>query len=251
MKSRLIFILAVLSLGGCTIEDGNPWGTARFDLETRFDTDGRGDVRLRTAKDYDVELDELVLGVSTVRLQLTGAGEQLSFDPANPPSGYSLCHNGHCHSSDGRLVDYEDIEAELVTGGGGPELVGAVDGRVSFLSPEPIPVDCGMCDLERGSIQAATIELNVLSIRGRVWDRRVDARIPEGMAFEVEYPLNEALTSVIEGIDVGQDPLGVDVTGSLTIRARLLDQFDFADPTLGLEQPMLDAASFDIVTGRF
>ncbi|MCB9762153.1 MAG: hypothetical protein H6739_20305 [Alphaproteobacteria bacterium] len=45
---------------------------------------------------------------------ISGAGS--TFDPADPPEGYGLCHSGHCHRDDGALVDYVDIQAELAGG---------------------------------------------------------------------------------------------------------------------------------------
>ena len=34
-----------------------------------------------------------------------------------PPPGYSLCHGGHCHTTDGGIESYEEIEAKLAGGG--------------------------------------------------------------------------------------------------------------------------------------
>lgn len=82
-----------------------------------------GERGLLTDHYYELRLDQAEVRVSAVILEARsgssgGAAGPVRFDPANPPPEYSLCHNGHCHHQDGRLVSYEVIEAELAGGGG-------------------------------------------------------------------------------------------------------------------------------------
>ncbi len=55
-----------------------------------------GDGWQRLASDFEVKLDDVSLTLQALAL-LPGAEAALAFDPAAPPPGYSLCHNGHCH----------------------------------------------------------------------------------------------------------------------------------------------------------
>ena len=113
-------IVAVL-LAGCTFEAGGPFATLSASLRAGYvvpaDRDA-GDGWQRLSSDYQVRVTTVRLQLDDIQLLAAGEGAA-SFDPSNPPAGYSLCHNGHCHSSDGRLVPYADIEAELAGASGG------------------------------------------------------------------------------------------------------------------------------------
>lgn len=224
MKRLILFVL-VLGLNACTIDDGNPWGEASFELKAQFDRANRGEDRLRTSKDFEVQLDSVELEISTVSIGL-GQGEVTGFDPANPPEGYSLCHNGHCHAADGRLVDYEDIAAEISGGQVGAELIGAVDRSISALDAEPIPVDCGPCELERASFRTATIRVESLAMTGIVTDLRAEKRIEDNTRFEVRSEPFE-LSVPLEDLQIGENNLRYKIAGNLSVSAPILDQFDF------------------------
>ncbi len=113
---------AAMILAGCTFQPGVSFGTladatldARFQPPaSRMDAEGR----LKTASGYRIRIDSLKLMPKQLDFQSTTgkAGTGGSFDPADPPAGYSLCHGGHCHRDDGALISYEEIEAELSGG---------------------------------------------------------------------------------------------------------------------------------------
>jgi hypothetical protein len=113
--------LALLS-AGCTFEPGKGYATlesASFSLA--FEPGAArdlGDDTVLTDRGFAVKVTELTLELGELTLSELGTsgGSDQSFDPANPPAGYSLCHGGHCHADDGRLVAYADIEAELAGG---------------------------------------------------------------------------------------------------------------------------------------
>ncbi|MEB3222347.1 MAG: hypothetical protein VKS61_09750 [Candidatus Sericytochromatia bacterium] len=83
--------------------------------------------RWKTNNGWRVALDGGRLGLQLAALALEGeasapgraGGGGGTFDPANPPPGYGLCHGGHCHRDDGALIDYADIQAELDGRGAG------------------------------------------------------------------------------------------------------------------------------------
>ena len=103
-----LVLCTALITPACTLEGGQPWGQVDFGVSVlSMDTAGRMEGNLiKTADNYGLEIETLTVefaAVSAVQTTSAGAG----FDPAQPPEGYSLCHNGHCHSADGRLVAYE------------------------------------------------------------------------------------------------------------------------------------------------
>lgn len=255
MKTRSLALLFLVGTGisGCTFEDGKPWGEVVFELQSDFDRDDRGDDRLRTSKDYDVVLTTLELDLTTIDLNIAGEEGVLSFDPANPPEGYSLCHNGHCHAADGSLVAYETISAELAVGGTGETLVGAVDATIDFLNPSEIPVDCGSCEVGRGTLAAFTMRASRIRIEGTAFDRRLAPRIPEdGLPFTIDMPLTAEASQTLTGErEIGRDtPVGILVPGYFTIHARLLDQIDFANLD-GTQMDLLEALETSISIERF
>ncbi len=76
-----------------------------------------GGGEILTQDGYAVRVDRFELTLGEVELlALSGGGGGGTFDPADPPEGYSLCHGGHCHAADGSLVDYADVEAAMAGG---------------------------------------------------------------------------------------------------------------------------------------
>ncbi|WP_163865637.1 hypothetical protein [Myxococcus eversor] len=184
MRTRLL--LPFLLLSGCALDSGEgfavlePTVTASY-VPVASRNAGNGFQRL--ASDYQVSLGSAALGISHVELVGgAGGGGPTTFDPANPPPGYSLCHNGHCHSDGGALVDYEDIEAELGGGGSSSTLVAAlhVDGEFNLLTPETTPVECEPdCELSRTAISRGVWEVTSVTLTGVVRDSRATPRLAE------------------------------------------------------------------------
>lgn len=213
----------------CALEPGQPWGTVDLALSAAIapsSTRWLGD-ELRTSREFAVRMDELTLSLRTATVRgrpSSGA----SFDPSAPPPGYGLCHGGHCHADDGRLVPYEEIEAELGGAAGAPSVVLALDTTLA-LEREPVavvvpPCDMGACDLERGELGTLTVELGTLTARGELYDLATPARLPlEPMAFALEVRLNGALTTTLDArIDNGE-PVHQLVVAELELTERLFD----------------------------
>lgn len=129
---RFLLALALgasaLGLSSCTFQPGVAFGTLTgATLDTRFEPPAsrlESDGRLKTDTGYRITVDSLRVSVRQLDFMATSgspaaASTVVRFDPSNPPPGYTLCHGGHCHRSDGELVPYEVIEAEL-SGGGAP-----------------------------------------------------------------------------------------------------------------------------------
>lgn len=106
-----------LLLLGCAFGPGHGFGEiAAADLAVGFEPgEARdlGDGWVLANNGDRFTLDTLAFTVESLDLLALEGGGSATFDPANPPEGYGLCHGGHCHADDGRLVAYADIEAEL------------------------------------------------------------------------------------------------------------------------------------------
>ena len=128
MSRRLIgATLAALSAAGCAWGPGAGFGTvAPGTVSTALNLgpgrqDGSGG--WKTDNGYRLAVAEKIVRVYVGQVDLlapptaSAAGTGATFDPAHPPAGYTLCHNGHCHRNDGALIPYEQVQAELSAGG--------------------------------------------------------------------------------------------------------------------------------------
>jgi hypothetical protein len=234
MRSRTRWLLALLLLSpACAFDDGNPWGQVTMSVSAGFDDAGRQKSDgLHTSKDYVVVLDRLDLGLIATTVNMSSDNVDLSFDPADPPEGYSLCHNGHCHADDGRLVDYADIAAELAGGvGSGQSLVQLIDVTPNLLDDKNVALgQCSDgCQLGRGFLQTVGLQVSTLVVSGRVFDTRTPSRLPAaGLPLNGQIALDTTLSSAVSGQVGRDDPAGIDVSVSLTAAAPLFDSLDFA-----------------------
>ena len=102
--------LALLLGAGCAFGDGEGFATVEPTVQATYallrERDAGGGWQ-RLASDYQVRLAAGEASVSRIELLPAvggGTGAAASFDPASPPPGFTLCHGGHCHAEDGRLV---------------------------------------------------------------------------------------------------------------------------------------------------
>lgn len=135
--SRLTPLIFMTALTGCALPPGEGWVPIELNVQAVFESDGRiqDNGRFKTSKNYEIEFGSVELLGLGFRLEALEAAQGLEiFDPQNPPEGYSLCHNGHCHSAAGELVDYEDIQEELnqASGASGLNLFQELLGPISF-----------------------------------------------------------------------------------------------------------------------
>ncbi len=109
--------MIALVLVACTFAPGRGWGElTSAALDARYEPGAArdlGDGRTLTNLGYEVTIASFVLDFGELELLELQGGGSATFDPANPPPGYTLCHGGHCHSESGALVDYADVAAEL------------------------------------------------------------------------------------------------------------------------------------------
>ncbi|MEZ4439786.1 MAG: hypothetical protein R3B72_11895 [Polyangiaceae bacterium] len=199
--------LAML-LTGCAFGDGDPYGIVSGTLEAGYelheDRDA-GDGFQRLVSELSLRLDRAELRIADVELIATQAAtvaSSVTFDPANPPDGYSLCHNGHCHRDDGALVDYADIQAELAgTTATSQTVVTLRAAPIDLLVSEPVSLDCGDgCVVGQVDVSRLRLEATLLEVAGVIRD---DRPIP---AFDGDKPFHATLA--LGAIDETQPAVG-------------------------------------------
>lgn len=221
MRARLLLPLMLLS--GCALDAGEGFAVLEPTVSagyTPLSSRDAGNGFQQLASDFQVRLDAASLGISHVELLSaatggsTGGGSGETFDPSNPPPGYTLCHGGHCHRDDGALVSYEDIQAELNGGGGATSsLVAAlhVDAELDLLASQTLTPECEPdCELPKGTVSQAHWDVSALRLEGAVRDHRATPR------FEGERPFR--LDLAVEGEEEEAEPL-VELSGALDIPA--------------------------------
>ena len=219
---------------------GESWRSLSTSLEVVFDPETRmlDSERIKTSKNYEIAFNELSvtgLGLS-IEVVTDSAGAEV-FDPTNPPPGYSLCHNGHCHHDSGELVDYEDIQLELneQSGGNTTALNQPFHGTVSYASfteRQSVGVtleSCddlyGVCDIDpAGSIRSVSLSVATVTVDLTVFH---PSKLPEeGVVMALEIPVNQRL-SVPSDQEAGLNAKSVSVSWELV--ASLWDRVEFAD----------------------
>lgn len=197
----------LLSLSACTTDDGRPWGEIRPTLVVEQDfTEQLQHGALRSNEGFLIEIEELALVLEAFELALADGSAPTSFDPSNPPDGYSLCHNGHCHHADGRLVSYEEIVQELAgdTGASAQKVRLFPENSVVEVTATPHPLaleGCEGCTLDRGDIRGARLYVDELELKLHVRDERTgdDARLPaEGVQVIADLHVHAAVFSLLE-----------------------------------------------------
>lgn len=247
-RATLAALAALLPATGlvtaCAFTPGHPWGDVEVELSAgfapgaaRLDEAGR----LKTAKSWGVEIDELTAVVESVAVQQADPAQaSVSFDPASPPPGFSLCHGGHCHADDGRLVTFAEVEATLAGAdtAEAPGVVFAVDDEVALAAtPVALNTPCpgtaaeGACLLERGPIIGVAIEVSAVRVVGTAFDllETGEPRAPvEGIPFAIVLAPPAPFFGGLDAEAERFAPLHWRVTGHLAVAESLLDDVEFS-----------------------
>ena len=254
MDAKWLAVVMALPLGACTFEDGRGWATLRASAAGELTVDdahtSASGATLVTDLGFELSVDTLLVHLERLDLLETvsggSSGGSATFDPANPPLGYTLCHGGHCHTADGKTESYEEIEAMLTAGASGSAT------RVA----ESIGVSCEVdllsgLEVAMGSHEIGTVALSNLRV---VASRLVLAGTAdvEGAATAVEITLDpeggvhmEADLSAKLGLDGVESP---DLALTIAIPGSFLDGIRFDN----LEQPattlLVDSANNTTIT---
>lgn len=187
---RLVALLgAGMFLGGCAWNEGEPFATLDAHLEARLhvpDDRDQGEGWQRLASSYEIYIEQLDIDAGEIELLDSGPGAG-SFDPANPPPGYGPCHNGHCHADDGRLVDYDQIAAELTQGESATIVAILPVGEIDLVSGVSRALAClPDCELPLANITLLRSKTTRIRIAGLVRDARSPARIDGEIPWQLE-----------------------------------------------------------------
>lgn len=257
-RMAAVAAVAAVALSACTFSDGEPFASVDVVLAAQLDrAAGRdaGDGWQRLASDYQVRLEAAVLTVGSVDLVgSTGQGGG-AFDPASPPPGYSLCHNGHCHADDGRLVSYADVAAELAGGDAAPVLLSIPVGALDLVAGAERTLPCaegGGCTLPLGRATVVRVRATHLVLTGQVRDGRTAApRLGGEHAFTIDIPVAVDLTATTDiAADRSHAP-DVAIDLALIGGAPWLDALDFAAAPVaegGALTPVSDPESLTLLT---
>ena len=191
--------IPLLFAAGCAFGPGEPFATVAPRFEARYEIPSDRQLQeqgwAKLASDYQVRLTAFTLEVAEVELRSRsggGGGGGGTFDPANPPPGYSQCHGGHCHRDDGALVSYEDIQAELDGGGTATvrtELALHVGREVDLLAGASLVPACEPdCTLDQTRISSVRAGVEAVRIEGFVRDGRAQQRLQGEVPFVLHTP---------------------------------------------------------------
>lgn len=229
---------ALLLLGlspACAFDTGQGFATiSDGELDMRFSPSrarSLGEGAFLTDRGYRVELHELTVRAEQVALlELRGAsgGSDARFDPASPPPGFSLCHGGHCHADDGRLVPYEEVQAMLAGDNARFEPLASVrlgrafdlvEGERAVLTDfEP------SAELPQGSIDRLEIELTRLELSATIEGGELTEPVMLDADIALDEPLAQTMAVTIDRN--GPDELALAV--AVRLDATMLDGFDVA-----------------------
>ena len=240
---RLPLLLPLFLLGGCAWEAGEGFAVLEPTVRAAYapeDSRLTQDGYRRLSSDYQVRLTTATMRLERIELTASsGGGGGGTFDPANPPPGYSLCHNGHCHRDDGALIDYEDIAAELGGGGSSTQTVATLPvGDVNLLAPETLQVTCSpACELPSGTVSRGQWAVTGLTLEGIARDGRDLPRFAGEKPFRLEVAPGGASSeplAVLRGdLDIPSDrehAPRVRLALQLEMTSRIFDSVDWALP---------------------
>ena len=228
-------LLSLLFLAACNLSPGDWFLRLRPHVSAHFRNLPERSVEpgwQKLAREHQVRITAATLQIRSIDL-LAAAGTSQPFDPANPPPGFSLCHGGHCHASDGRLVAYEDVAAEASGRTTGPVIAASVAGGTwDLLAPAvPILLPCPGapdCRSGRANITRARIDFAGIRIEGEVRDGPGTLQPIGPATFVVNLnhsngPLSALIVPLALPADNRHDP-DVAVTFALAPTVALLDE---------------------------
>jgi hypothetical protein len=237
---------------GCLLAAGCAWGpgegftvvepSVRATYALLPDRVAAGDYQ-QLSSSYQVRVEVASLRLEDIELLASagGGGGGGSFDPSNPPPGYSLCHGGHCHRDDGALIPYEQIEAELGGGGGARTVVTLpVQAPWNLLEAETRRVACEPdCELPATTVSRGRWSVTALRLEGTVRDASMPPRFTGERRFRLDLSPQEAPVALLEGaLDLPSDRhhaprVALDLRLALT--AALFDTVDWSKVSEGTD----------------
>ncbi|WP_224245183.1 hypothetical protein [Hyalangium gracile] len=212
---RAHLLLPLLLSTACAWEAGEGFAVLQPSLRAAYTPiAGRdaGDGYQRLSSDFQVRV--MTARMRLERIELlgnAGASGPTTFDPSNPPPGYTICHNGHCDREDGALIPYDQVAAELAGGGAAATTVATLPvGELDLLAPETRELECQPdCELPRITVSSGRWTLTALRLEGTVRDGRAPPRFEGERPFRLELtqanPSAEPVAVLTAELDVPSD----------------------------------------------
>jgi hypothetical protein len=236
MSARAAWAACVLALNaqGCAWSEGSGFATlSATEVSARIEgDDASAPAELTTNLGYVVQLESAELYVEDVLFERGDAGsEDAHFDPAHPPEGYAQCHAGHCHSDDGRLVPYAEIEGESAAGGAHATVLSIpVFSRLDLLGGGVLHVRqaAPSRELPLVELQRITLRAGSLHLRGSVRAGPGGETLPASLSVLVDLEVGAAVHASVH-VDIDRDtPADVHAVVEAVVPHTLLDGLDFA-----------------------
>ena len=134
---------------------------------------------------------------------------EVVFDPKNPPPGWVLCHNNHCHHQDGRVASYAQVMQEM----GATSMVG---GQAAPAAP-PAPPDVAAFPMDADRTESGLVSRvlkpgkgtrkptanSVVTVHYTGWTtdgKAFDSSLTRGQP--AQFPLNRVVPGWTEGIQL-------------------------------------------------
>jgi hypothetical protein len=241
---RVRLLLPLLLATGCAWDAGEGFAVLQPTVRAVYTSPASrevGDGYQRLSSDFQLQVTTARVRLERIELLgTTGGGGPTAFDPANPPPGYTICHNGHCDREDGAQVSYEDVAAELSGGGATATTVATLPvGELDFLAPETRALECSPdCELPQTNVSNSRWTLLALRLEGNVRDARATPRFPGVRPFRLDLASSGAQAepvAVITGtLDVPSDrenPPRVLLNLTLELTPMSFDPVDWASAT--------------------
>lgn len=189
---RVRLLLPLLLAPGCAFEAGEGFAVLQPTVRAEYTAPASrevGDGYQRLSSDFQLRLTTARVRLERIELLgSSGGGGPVSFDPANPPPGYTICHNGHCDREDGAQVSYEEVAAELGGGGATASTVATLPvGELDLLAPETRALECEPdCELPQTTVSNSRWTLSSVRLEGSVRDSRATPRFAGVRPFRLE-----------------------------------------------------------------
>ena len=236
---RPLLSLFLLTLGACAWGPGQGFAVVEPTVRVAYEAQPARNADngyQKLASDYQVRMDSASMRLDDIELLAISSGSGGGFDPANPPAGYTLCHNGHCHRADGALIPYEEVAAGIGGGGGSRTVVTLpMEEPLNLLAPETRAVGCEPeCALPQTRVSQGRWGIKTLRLEGTVRDGRVPPRIASERRFVLERMPgeNDAPVAVLTGrLELPSDretPPEAKLALRLVLTAQLFDTVDWA-----------------------
>jgi hypothetical protein len=204
----------------CTYTQGKGWATISASLDasyTLLEERALEENWQKLSSEYAISIERAMVFLETIEVLASSSGETSTiFNPANPPQGYTLCHGGHCHTEDGRLVDYEDIIADLSN---------SSDAQTTSIVSFPINRDIDLlqtytdhlicdpsCEIGLNEITEVHLVFSGISIEGMVRDELSDPRITGEIPWQLHINFSDNPDSLSDIPDSFQKSISLSIT---------------------------------------